>query len=127
MSDIVLDASALMAVLREEPGAAAVEAVLDDAAISTVNLSEVQAKLVERGTPGELAWSSLVNLDLDVVDFDAPQARVAGDLRALTRTRGLSFGDRACLALARALGVPAVSADSAWSGLEVGIEIRMVR
>ena len=97
----MLDASALMAVLREEPGAAAVEAVLDHAAISAVNLSEVQAKLVERGTAAEIAWSSLIDLDLDVVDFDLSQAKVAGDLRWLTRVQGLSLGDRACLALAR--------------------------
>ena len=127
MSDIVLDASALMAVLREEPGAAAVEAVLDDAAISTVNLSEVQAKLVECGAVAEIAWSWLGGLDLDVIDFDATQARVAGNLRALTRTHGLSFGDRACLALAQILRAPAMTADRAWSGLEVGIEIRTVR
>jgi len=57
--EIVLDASALMAVLREEPGAAEVEAVLDDAAVSAVNLSRVQAKLVERGTPAVSAWSGL--------------------------------------------------------------------
>ena len=127
MSEIVLDASALMAVLREEPGASAVEAVLDDAAISAVNLSEVQAKLVERGTPAESAWSWLIDLDLDVVDFNVPQAKVAGDLRPLTRARGLSLGDRACLALAQALGVPSMTADRAWSGLEVGIEIRTIR
>jgi ribonuclease VapC len=127
VSEIVLDASALMAVLREEPGAAAVEAVLDDAAISTVNLSEVQAKLVERGTPAESAWSWLVDLDLRVVDFDAVQARIAGDLRGLTRMRGLSLGDRACVALARALGAPAMTADRAWASLGVGIEIRTVR
>ena len=127
MSEIVLDASALMAVLREEPGAAAVEAMLDHAAISAVNLSEVQAKLVERGTAADLAWSSLVELDLDVVPFDAAQARVAGDLRTLTRARGLSLGDRACLALARALGLPAMTADRAWAGLRIGIEIRAVR
>ena len=127
MSEIVLDASALMAVLREEPGAAAVEAVLDHAAISAVNLSEVQAKLVERGTAAELAWSSLVDLDLEVIDFDASQAKVAGDLRSLTRAQGLSLGDRACLALAQALGLPAMTADRAWAGLEVGIEIRTVR
>ena len=127
MSEIVLDASALMAVLREEPGAAAVEAMLDHAAISAVNLSEVQAKLVERGTAADLAWSSLVELDLEVVPFDAAQARVAGDLRTLTRARGLSLGDRACLALARALGLPAMTADRAWAGLRIGIEIRAVR
>jgi PIN domain nuclease of toxin-antitoxin system len=127
VSEIVLDASALMAVLREEPGAAAVEAVLDHAAISAVNLSEVQAKLVERGAAVETAWSSLVDLDLEVVDFDAAQARLAGDLRALTRARGLSLGDRACLALARTLGLPAMTADRAWAGLKIGIEIRAVR
>jgi PIN domain nuclease of toxin-antitoxin system len=103
------------------------EIVLDDAAISAVNLSEVQAKLVERGAPPETAWSWLVDLDLEVVDFDAPQARVAGDLRALTRSQGLSLADRSCLALARVLGAPAMTADRAWSGLEVGIEIRTIR
>jgi ribonuclease VapC len=127
VSEIVLDASALMAVLREEPGASAVEAVLDRAAISAVNLSEVQAKLVERGTAAKIAWSSLIDLDLDVVDFDVPQAKVAGDLRRLTRIQGLSLGDRACLALAQALGLPAMTADRAWAGLEVGIEIRTIR
>ena len=70
----MLDASALMAVLREEPGAAEVEAVRDDAAVSAVNLSEVQAKLVERGTPAVSAWSWLVDLDLEVIDFDAAQS-----------------------------------------------------
>ena len=127
MSEIVLDASALMAVLRVEPGALAVEALLDAAAVSAVNLSEVQAKLVERGTPSEIAWSSLVDLDLDVVDFDVPQAKVAGDLRVLTRGRGLSLGDRACLALAHVLSLPVMTADRAWAKLEIGIEIRTVR
>jgi ribonuclease VapC len=127
VSEIVLDASALIAVLRGEPGAAAVEAVLDDAAVSAANLSEVQAKLVELGTPPAIAWSWLVDLDLDVVDFDAPQAKVVGDLRPLTRANRLSLGDRACLALAQALGVPAMTADRAWAGLDVGIEVRTVR
>lgn len=127
MSEIVLDASALMAVLREEPGAATVEAVLDHAAISAVNLSEVQAKLVERGTTAEIAWSSLIDLDLEVIDFDLSQAKVTGDLRSLTRAQGLSLGDRACLALAQVLGLPAMTADRAWAGLAVGIEIRTVR
>jgi ribonuclease VapC len=127
VSEVVLDASALIAVLREEPGAAAVEAVLDGAAVSTVNLSEVQAKLVERGTPAEIAWSWLVDLDLDVVDFDALQAKVAGDLRALTRAHGLSLGDRACLALAEVRSLPVMTADRAWADLKIGIEIRAVR
>jgi ribonuclease VapC len=127
VSEIVLDASALMAVLRDEPGAVTVEAVLDNAAISAVNLSEVQAKLVERGTPAESAWSWLVDLNLEVIDFDAAQARVAGDLPSLTRVQGLSLGDRACLALAHVRGLPAMTADRAWLGLEVGIAVRTIR
>jgi PIN domain nuclease of toxin-antitoxin system len=62
-----------------------------------------------------------------VVDFDAAQARVAGDLRSLTRAQGLSLGDRACLALAQALGLPVMTADRAWASLEVEIKIRTVR
>ena len=52
-----------------------------------------------------------------MVDFDAAQAKVAGDLRSLTRAQGLSLGDRTCLALAPALGLPAMTADRAWGGL----------
>jgi PIN domain nuclease of toxin-antitoxin system len=62
-----------------------------------------------------------------VVDFDAAQARVAADLRPLTRAQGLSLGNRPCLALAHVLGVPAMTADRAWSGLEIGVAIRTIR
>lgn len=123
----MLDASALMAALRGEPGAEAVEAVLDDAAISAVNLSEVQAKLVERGTPADLAWGWLVDLDLEVVSFDAAQARAAADLRPPTRARGLSLADCACLAAARTLGLPAMTADRPWGDLGLDIEVRPIR
>jgi ribonuclease VapC len=116
-----------MAVLREEPGGAAVEAVLDSAAISAVNLSEVQAKLVERGTPADLAWEWHVDLELDVVSFDTAQAKVAADLRSLTRVRGLSFADCACLAAARTLVLPAMTADRAWADLALDIEVRPIR
>ena len=88
----------------------------------------MQAKLVERGTAAEIAWSSLVDLDLEVVDFDAAQAKVAGDLRSLTRAqRSVARRPRLPRAGAGALGVPAMTADRAWAGLEVGIEIRTVR
>ena len=91
MSEVVLDASALIAVLREEPGAAAVEAVLDDAAISTVNLSEVQAKLVERGTPPEIAWSWLVDLTASAVN---QHLRVLRDAGLLVSTPSTSSSGR---------------------------------
>ena len=106
MSEIVLDASALMAVLREEPGAATVEAVLDRAAISAVNLSEVQAKLVERGTAAELAWSSLIDLDLEVVDFDVPRQRSPATCARSPAFRVSRWATGPALRWRRCLGCP---------------------
>ena len=122
----MLDASALMAVLRDEPGAAAVEAVLDHAAVSAVNLSEVQAKLVERGTPAEIAWSAGRPRPRRG-RLDALQARLAGDLRPLTRARGLVACRPRLPRAGSGPGLPAMTADRAWAGLEIGIEIWTIR
>ena len=127
MSSVVLDASALLALSNGEPGADQVAAVLDQAVISAVNLSEVAAKLIEKGVPAEAMRESLDALGLTVVPFDAELAYQAGLLRALTRERGLSLGDRAGLALARSLSVPILTADQSWRGLTVGPEIRHIR
>jgi PIN domain nuclease of toxin-antitoxin system len=129
MSDApyVLDASALLAAMLGEPGAEAVEAHLAESCISSVNLSEVVAKLSERGVPGEAIRESLADLDLDVRDFDAAQAMRAGELRLATRKKGLSLGDRACLALAAELGAVALTTDAAWLGLEHGIAVELAR
>lgn len=123
-----LDASALIGLLRGEPGADRVEAVLSDAVISSVNYSEVVAKIVERGGTAELAASILDPLYLDVVEFDRPQAVEAGRLRALTRRAGLSLGDRACLALAATRGVTVLTADRAWAELALpDLRIELLR
>ena len=122
----VLDASALIGLLRDEPGAERVEAVLGEAIVSAVNYSEVVAKIVEWGGTAELAASILDPLYLDVVEFDRPQAVEAGRLRALTRRAGLSFGDRACLALAATRGLTVLTADRTWGALalpELRIEL----
>jgi PIN domain nuclease of toxin-antitoxin system len=115
---IVLDASALMAVVKAEPGQERVIASLRDSCISTVNLAEVASKLVDHG----LAWPevelSLQNLELNVHAFDTEQAFIASALRQLTRSRGLSLGDRACLALAQTLNATILTADRAWTGLD---------
>ena len=113
--------------LREEPGAAAVEAAIDGAAVSTVNLSEVQAKLVERGTPPRSPGpgSSTSTSTWSISMRRRPRSRAT--FGALTRAHGLSLGDRACLALAQVRGLPVMTADRAWAGLEIGIEIRAVR
>lgn len=129
MSDksYVLDASALLAVMLGETGADAVHAVLARAQIGAVNLSEVVAKLQERGVPDDVIDQSLADLGLSVVAFNSEHAVAAGKLRALTRGAGLSLGDRACLALAAALGAVAITTDQAWAKLKLDVEIELAR
>lgn len=128
MSDVVLDASSILAVLNEESGAERVEAAIRaGAAVSTVNLSEVIAKLADSGLDEEAVREALGNVQMAVVSFDDDLAYRAGLLRPLTRGVGLSFGDRACLALAQRLGLPAMTADRAWSDLAVGVTIEVIR
>ena len=129
MSDksYVLDASALLALMLGEDGADAVHAVLDRALMGAVNLSEVVAKLQERGVPDDVIDLSLADLDLSVVPFDRSQAVRAGKLRTTTRSAGLSLGDRACLATAAELGAIAITTDQAWARLSVDIEIELAR
>src|SRR6202007_388558 len=101
MARCVLDASALLALLKAEKGSdRVIKAITEGAAISAVNLSEVIAKLNEGGMPEEAIHEALDVLELDVVDFDIKHAYRAGMLRPLTRHAGLSLGDRTCLALA---------------------------
>ena len=94
MAEVVLDASALLALLNDEPGAELVAKSLPQAAISAVNLSEVVAKLADAGMPDEAIRDALRGLPLDVVPFDVEQAYDAGLLRSITRDVGLSLGDR---------------------------------
>jgi len=124
---VVLDASALLVLLHDEPGAAEVAEALEEAAVSAVNLSEVVAKLLDAGMPRDEAEDVLGGLGLDVRPFDADSAWAAGSLRARTKAAGLSLGDRACLALAKALGVPALTADRAWAKVPGGVEVKLLR
>ena len=116
MSKAVLDSSAVLAVLLEEAGCDHVEGVLPGALLSAVNLAEVVSKLCERGVPASEAMLAVAAIGVDVVPFDGDQALQAGALRPLTRAAGLSLGDRACLALSRLRGLPAMTADVAWAG-----------
>lgn len=129
MSDrlYVLDASALLAAMLREPGADYVQHRLGEARISAVNLSEVVAKLQDRGVPDDVVEESLAELDLLVVPFDAEQALVAGRLRGATKAAGLSLGDRACLALAAVLGATAITTDKAWAEPKLPVQIELAR
>ena len=100
VSNAVLDASALLALLQDEPGSDRVLESLPGALVCSVNLSEVVAKLTELGMP-EPDIRVALSLGLEVVAFDEALAYSAGALRPATRPAGLSLGDRACLALAR--------------------------
>jgi PIN domain nuclease of toxin-antitoxin system len=129
MSDpiYVLDASALLATLFEEAGSEAVEAILSGSRISAANFSEVVAKLSDHGVANEDILRDLAELDIVVCDFDRKQAEAAGLLRQNTKIAGLSLGDRACLALAIALGGTAVTADRVWANLSLDVPIQVVR
>lgn len=127
MPEVVLDASALLALLNRETGAELVAAVLPGAAVSALNLSEVVAKLAEAGMPQEAIREALQGLSLDVVPFDLEQAYEAGLLRPSTKGMGLSLGDRGCLSLALRLGLPVLTADRSWQRLSVGAKVRVIR
>jgi PIN domain nuclease of toxin-antitoxin system len=127
VADAVLDASAILVLLNDEPGAALVAEALDGAVVSAVNLSEVVGKLLQAGMPREEAEDTVGGLGLDVRPFDEGSAWAAGALQMRTRRVGLSLGDRACLALAKELGLPALTADAAWVKVAAGVAVKLVR
>ncbi len=110
----VLDASAVLCLIRNEPGAGAVKAALPEGCISAVNLGEVVAKMSELGMDESSIAAVLDPLQLHVVPFDSALAHASGMLRPSTPALGLSLGDRACLALAAKLGATALTTDKIW-------------
>jgi ribonuclease VapC len=123
----ILDASALMALIRAERGADIVAAHLPQAVISTVNQAEVQTKLVLAGVDESLAWWHIAEVKCPSVPFDEDQARIAGGLVKFTRPFGLSLGDRACLALAIQRKAAVYTTDATWKNLDLGIEVIVIR
>ena len=122
-----LDASALLCLLLQERGADVVLGALPDCIISAVNLSEVVAKLSDRGGDAATIEAALSALDLDIVPFEGEQARMAGLLRRQTRPFGLSLGDRACLALACLRKAAALTCDADWAKLELDCAVVLAR
>lgn len=130
---VVIDASALLAYLRDEPGAEAVaDAIAEGAVMSAVNLGEVLSRAADRGADpgalaGELAARGLLHGAIDVEPFLPADAIDVAVLRPLTRAAGLSIADRACLALARRLGTQALTADTAWRDLEGHVDVALIQ
>jgi ribonuclease VapC len=133
VASAVLDASALLAYLRDEPGADVVaDAIAVGVTISTVNLGEVLSRFADRGAdPADVARRmtdrGLLGGAIAVEPFTGADAIEIARTRPLTRRHGLSLGDRACLALARRLASPVITADRTWSKLELKIELRQIR
>ena len=129
MTDVVLDASALLAMLRKEPGGESVRDVLPQSRMSAVNFAEVVGHLVRTGVPASDIDAILARLQIRVVDADIALARAAGQLRGSTAEAGLSLGDRFCLALGERDRLPVWTADRQWRAVadKVGVEIVLIR
>ena len=133
MSGTVLDASALLAYLSDEPGAGVVaDAIARGTTISTVNLAEVLSRAADHGADpieliDDMTDRGLLGGAIAVEPFTTADAGEVARLRPATRDVGLSLGDRACLVLARRLDAPALTADAAWSRLDLPVELRQIR
>jgi PIN domain nuclease of toxin-antitoxin system len=125
MTGVVLDASALLALLLDEPGAAEVRSVIDGAVISVVNLAEVVSHYAKLGADRERIEAMLHPLPIGLEPVDAELSYLAGMLRPITLPRGLSLGDRYCLALARREGFPALTADQRWTDIAGAAEVEV--
>lgn len=123
----VLDASALLAMLHDEPGGESVRPLLPQACISSVNWAEVVQKCLARGVETTGLRSDLEALGLQVLPFTPEDAETNGRLWSVTRSLGLSLGDRACLALGLRLSVPVLTTDKAWVGLRLNVPIQLLR
>jgi PIN domain nuclease of toxin-antitoxin system len=121
----VLDSSVVLAFLFGEPGREAAKRLLPTGFLLSVNLAEVVTKLLDEGVPAFDRHAIVGNLGCEIIPFDRDLAIRAGDLRS--ESAGLSLGDRACLALALARGLPVYTAERAWADLKLGIDIRLIR
>ena len=127
MADWVLDASAVLALMRMEAGAAKVVTALPGAVLASINAAEVVGRLVREGVTAEAARLMMIELGCPILPVDAELGFRAGALGADGPARGLSLGDRCCIALAEREGLTALTADRAWSGLGLPIKIAMIR
>lgn len=124
---IILDASALLALINQEPGADMVEKHLPYSMMSTVNISEVATVLHNIGIPADEIKMIINSLIDQVVPFDNQQAHVAASLREATKMHGLSLGDRACLGLGSIENATVLTADKVWKKLNLPIKIELIR
>lgn len=127
MNSTVLDASVVMAILLNEPGAQTAQDFLADALCCTVNFTEILTRCFDKGISIDIPQDLLVWHNVQLVDFNKDLAFLASSLRSVTKHNGLSLGDRACLALAIRESATAITTDRAWADLDVGCHIEVIR
>ncbi|GAY20115.1 PIN domain-containing protein [Sphingobium fuliginis] len=129
MSEAVLDASALLALLKEEAGAGKVADAIAASRMTSVNYAEVVSHFIHAGMPASEVDAMLHPLPMEIVAADQGLATIAGRLRAATAEAGLSLGDRFCLALALRDGLPALTADKTWRTVAdaAGVKVQVIR
>lgn len=127
MTAYVMDASAFLAIMRDEIGAAVASARMPGALMSSVNASEAWMRGIEKGIPLDLMREFLAAQEVRLVPFDEELAVGAAQLRASTKRAGLSFADRACIATAIRLNATIVTADRIWADLDLPCEIELIR
>lgn len=130
MSAWVLDASALLAYLWQEPGHETVAQRIERSTVmmSSVNLSEVLSRAANEGMSPSAMAAMQAALPFEIIPFDRAQAQTAASLRPPTKALGLSLGDRACLALAIERQAVALTADRVWQELEMeGLAVELLR
>jgi ribonuclease VapC len=127
----VLDSSALLAVTQGEKGADFVMDLIEsnDCVISSVNMAEVAAKMLEFGLPPQELKRAIEQFVVDVIDFNQEQALACAELRPMTKSAGLSLGDRACIGLAKLMDATAVTSDRPWMNIAetVGVKVQLIR
>lgn len=127
VSSFVWDASAIIALLRQESGSERLFEFLSRGIVSAVNVAEVASKSVDIGlTLPQVKWG-LQRLQLQHISFDDELAYITGFLREPTRDRGLSLGDRACLALGIARQIPVITREREWADLGLAVDVRVIR
>ena len=124
----VMDASAILAILRGEPGCDYVQELLDseECAISSVNMAEVGSKLIDYGLPPQEFPRIARQLQIDIIDFTTEQSIQSAQIRKITRSAGLSLGDRACVALTQLMQGCVVTADRAWLDIAETTQIKVL-
>ena len=126
MAAVVLDASAVLALVRNEPGSEQVAEVIGRALVTVVNEAEVIGKLIWRGQTPEQAVAVVQGLPYEVVDVDRELCNQAGAWWGETKAQGLSLADRCCLALAQRERLPALTTDASWARISLPVDVRLI-